>query len=139
MAVVFPVAAVDVEAAVIEALRPVVPAGTVVATQIPRTATGELRFPARMVRVTRTGGVMFSPAHDRPTVLVECWASTSTEAWGLVGLCRAEMASWDDEAAAGAWLTHRAEVSGPVNYPDPRTADPRYQFVHELQIRAQGA
>lgn len=131
-----PVAALDVEAAVIAALRPVVPAGTVVATEVPRTATGDLRFPARMVRVTRTGGALVSPAHDRPTVLVECWASSSTDAWALAGVCRQAMAGWSDELSAGAWLTHRAEGSGPVNYPDPRTAHARYQFVHELQVRA---
>ena len=139
MAVFLPVVSVDVEAAVIAALRPVVPGGAVVATEVPRAASGDLRFPARMVRVTRTGGVLFSPAHDRPTVLVECWAERSTDAWELVAACRQAMCGWDDEATPRAWLTHLSEASGPVNYPDPRTAHARYQFVHELQVRARGS
>ena len=137
MVTVLPVVGVDVEAAVIAALRPVLPDGTVVATEVPRTASGDLRFPARMVRVTRTGGVLFSPAHDRPTVLVECWAAVSTDAWALAGAARQAMTAWDDELSAGAWLTHLSEGSGPVNHPDVRTAHARYQFLHELQVRSQ--
>ena len=134
-----PVAGVDVEAAVIEALLRVLPAGVTVSTEVPRVGAGDARFPLRMVRVTRTGGVLLSPAHDRPLVLVECWASSSVAAWELAGLCRAVMLGWSDELAAGAWLTHRAEATGPVNNPDSYAGHARYQFVHELQIRAQGA
>lgn len=144
MVVFLSAAAVDVEAAVVEGLSALLlPFGTVVATEIPRTAQGSVRFPERMVRVTRTGGTIMSPAHDRPTILVECWAARSTDAWQLAAVCRAEMLGWDDRLAladaqgrGGVWLTHRAEGSGPVNYPDPGTAHARYQFLHELQVRA---
>ena len=114
MVTVLPVVGVDVEAAVIAALRPVLPAGTVVATEVPRTASGDLRFPARMVRVTRTGGVLFSPAHDRPTVLVECWAAVSTDAWALAGAARQAMTASLTvcQSQESSWAT--SETARPV-------------------------
>lgn len=138
-------AVVDVEALVVAYLmgQPTRPPGTVVATQVPRAKTGEVAFPPRMIRVGRTGGAMFSPAHDRPTILVECWSAGSTAAWALAGWARrAMLALYDtlvevtvDGAPHAAFLSHRAEGSGPVNLPDPATTMPRYQFMHELQVR----
>ena len=133
---------VDVEAHVIAYLRPLLP-GATVATSIPRSKTGELAFPARMVRVSRTGGVRWSPAHDRPTVLVECWAGKSTDAWRLCADARAALLALDNTlvqagdpaAPAGAWLSHVAEGSGPVNFEDPDNRRPRYQFLHEFLVR----
>ena len=49
MAAVVGAESVDVEAHVIAYLRPLLP-GATVATDIPRSKTGELAFPARMVR-----------------------------------------------------------------------------------------
>lgn len=128
----------DVEAAVIAYLRPLLPAGAVVATDVPKTTRGELSFPARMVRVTRTGGPAWSPAHDGPSMLVECWAAGGPQAWQLAASCRDAMLSLDNTLVGAVWLSHRAETSGPVNYPDPRTPNPRYQFVHQLTARAAG-
>ena len=139
-------AAVDVEAHVVSWLRSRLAAGVTVATAVPRTRTGELAFPARMVRVSRTGGVMMSPAHDRATVLVECWAASGPKAWALAGAARAAMLALDNtltEVAyvgeprpVGAWLSHRSEGSGPVNLEDPQTTMPRYQMLHEVLVRA---
>ena len=133
---------VDVEAHVIAYLRPLLP-GATVATSIPRSKSGELAFPARMVRVSRTGGVRWSPAHDRPMVLVECWAGKSTDAWRLCADARAALLALDNTlvqagdpaAPAGAWLSHVAEGSGPVNFEDPDNRWPRYQFLHEFLVR----
>ena len=142
MAAVVGAESVDVEAHIIAYLCPLLP-GATVATIIPRSRSGELAFPARMVRVSRTGGVRWSPAHDRPTVLVECWAWKSTDAWSHCADTRAAMLALDNTlvhaddpaAPAGAWLSHVAEGSGPVNFEDPRTTMPRYQFLHELLVR----
>ena len=139
-------AAVDVEAHTVSWLRGALPAGVTVATAVPRTRTGELAFPERMVRVSRTGGVMLSPAHDRATILVECWAASGPKAWALAGAARAAMLALDNtltEVAyvgeprpVGAWLSHRSEGSGPVNLEDPQTTMPRYQMLHEVLVRA---
>ena len=139
-------AAVDVEAHVVSWLRDRLATGVTVRTEIPRTQKGELAFPARMVRVSRTGGVMMSPAHDRATVLVECWAASSPKAWALAGAARAAMLALDNTLTevlyhgeprpVGAWLSHRSEGSGPVNLEDPQTTMPRYQMLHEVLVRA---
>lgn len=129
---------VDAEAANIAYLSGLLPSGVVVATQIPRSSRGELAFPDRMVRVTRTGGPAWSVAHDGPTILVECWAATSTAAWELTGACRDLLLALDNTLVGPVWLSHRAEGGGPVNYPDPRTDHPRYQFLHEQTARAAG-
>lgn len=127
-------------------LRGRLPVGVTVATAVPRTRAGELAFPARMVRVSRTGGVMMSPAHDRATILVECWAVSGPRAWALAGAARAAMLALDntlievpyvgEPRPVGAWLSHRSEGSGPVNLEDPQTAMPRYQMLHEVLVRA---
>lgn len=128
----------DVEAAVITYLRPLLPAGTVVATEVPKTTRGELSFPQRMVRVTRTGGPAWSPAHDGPTVLVECWAATGPQAWQIAAAARDSMLALDNTLVGPVWLSFSREGSGPTNLPDPRTPSPRYQFVHQLTARAAG-
>lgn len=130
--------AVDVEAANITYLAGALPAGVVVATRIPRSSHGEEAFPALMVRVTRTGGTRWSVAHDGPTVLVECWAASSTAAWDLAAAARDALLALDNTLIGDVWLSHRAEAGGPVNYPDPRTQHHRYQFLHEQTARAAG-
>lgn len=129
---------VDVEGEVISLLTDTLGDGVVVATQVPRARDGEtLAFPPRMVRVTRGGGVRRTLVHDCPMVLVECWAAAGTgESWRLAADSRAAMLDLYDTWTGTAYLTHRSEISGPTNYPDPRTRNPRYQFMHELTVRA---
>lgn len=123
------------ETAVIAYLKPALGPGVTVATRIPRQGT-ELRFPARMVRVTRAGGTSMSPAHDRPMVLVECWAETGPDAEALTGRVRGLMLALDDTLVGGLYLSHGYEVTGVINYDDPRTENPRYEFMHSLITRA---
>ena len=133
MARVLHVAEVDVEGDVVAYLTDALGPGAVVATQVPR----GVGFPDRMVRVTRSGGVMRGVAHDRPIVLVECWASTTTGARALAGAARAAMRSMDDVWGGTGWLSFHAELSGLTNLADPIQPDfPRYQFAHQLQVRA---
>lgn len=127
-------ASVDVEAGIIGLLRGVVPPGTTVATEIPR-QKGVETFPARMVRVTRTTGTMqFSPAHDMPSVLVECWAAPGPDAFALAASCRVVMLELWNTPILGAWYSHASETSGVTNFPDPRTQNSRYQFVHQITV-----
>ena len=127
---------VDVEAAVIALLRLVVPAGTVVATEIPR-VKGNVTFPERMVRVTRTTGtLLFSPVHDVPSILVECWADPGPAAFDLAATCRATLMGLWNTKIGDAWFSFHDETSGVTNFPDPRTSHLRYQFVHQLVVTA---
>lgn len=126
----------DVEGAVIAALRAGLDPPVTVATGVARNADGTLRLPERMVRVSRSGGTVVSPAHDRPMILVEAYGATGPKAWALAGQARAVMLGLSDTLAGGLWLSYYAEISGPVNYEDPRTSWPRYQFIHQLTTKA---
>ena len=146
MARVLTAASVDVTAGLISHLRTVVGESVgeppvKIATQVPRSAAGELRFPKRMVRVSRAGGVMWSVAHDRPLIIVEVWADPSPEAARLAGVVREACLALDNtlayvDGSPHVWLTHYAEVGGLADFPDPRTTMPRYQFTHQLTARA---
>lgn len=123
---------VDVEGDVVAYLSERLGPQVTVATQVP---PGPL--PDRMVRVTRSGGTTWGPAHDRPVILVECWAGTTGDAARLAGAARAALHGMDDVWGGTGWLTFRAELSGLANLPDPlQPAHPRYQFAHQLQVRA---
>lgn len=131
---------VPVAACVVAVLAEALP-GATVATRVPRRANGDLVFPERMVRVSRTGGPRLSVAHDAPTILVECWAADGVAAERLAGQARSVMLALDnrlvsDVSGAIAWLSHRSELSGVVDFDDDRTAHARFQFAHELLVRA---
>ena len=133
MARLLDVAEVDVEGDVVAFLAGMLGGGVTVATQVPRSDD----FPERMVRVTRSGGVMRGVAHDRPIVLVECWAASTTAARALAGTARAAMLRANDVWGGTGWFSFHAELSGLTNLPDPLQPDrPRYQFAHQLQVRA---
>lgn len=117
----------DIEAALVSHLG--IQLGCLVATRVPNPR------PAKHVRVRRTGGRRVSLVLDNPTVLVECWAETESAAHDLAGLAGGALAAspgtW---IADGVWL-NAADVSSPVNYEDPSTRMPRYQFTASLWLR----
>lgn len=93
--------------------------------------------PARLVRVTRTGGTR-SVAEDRPIVAFECWDTTDLAAGRLAQRTRAlvQALAWDP--AKGSSICWLAEAGGVVRFPDPATNLPRYQHTQELQILPPG-
>lgn len=105
---------IDLEAAVIAYLKPIL--GVPVATRVPNPR------PASHVRVGRIGGQRANRVQERPTLLVECWAPDSGAAFDLAS--RAWDALDESEWTFGG--------SMPVTFPDPDTASPRYQFVSDL-------
>lgn len=102
----------DVEGEFIAALAPL---GVPVRTRVPNPR------PPSHVRVTRTGGDGVNLVQERPVVLVECWAPSSTAAFDLA----ARAYGLVDAAFCGP----RDRPSSPVNFPDPATDASRYQFV----------
>ncbi len=104
-----------------------------VSTQIPAVR------PTRLVKVSRIGGTRRNVVTDNPTVLLECWDATELAAYTLVGMCRSlvESACRDGAAiAAGVYVGDYQEFSGPVNFPDPATTNPRFQIT--ISILASG-
>jgi hypothetical protein len=101
--------------------------------------------PQYMVKVTLTGGSASGiVAHDAQ-VTVECWAANtdgignSVKASELARLCAGLTDALPGSFIGGVWISRVRHVSGPLEFPDPDTALPRYQFTKRLGIRKQAA
>ena len=104
--------------------------GVPVSTMVPA------QRPERFVIVSRTGGPRLNLAQSRPTVLVECWATRTADAWSLVVAAYDAMdslADRDDALPKGAWVAD-VDLAEPVNYPDAASGSPRYQFLATLTV-----
>lgn len=89
--------------------------------------------PVSHVRVQVVGGIVPNVALDAPLLLVECWAGTSTAAVELARQAWALVAASRGQFVGDAFVT-RASLTRPVNFPDPDTASPRYQFTADLRV-----
>lgn len=83
--------------------------------------------PAKLVRVTRVGGSKRNVALDAPIVLFECWSTDEISAQALGAKVRAFVSAMDE---------YEYEASGLINFPDPETSNPRYQFTAGLILAA---
>lgn len=89
--------------------------------------------PGSFVRVQRIGGGQVNMIQERPSVLVECWAPTRLAAWNLAAEAHSSLVGRNSLEYNGVELEDRA-LSSPVNYPDPSTASPRYQFTVQATV-----
>lgn len=94
--------------------------------------------PASHVRVQVVGGEVTNVAMDAPRLLVECWAPTSTAAALLARQAWARIAETPGTTVAGVFVS-RVRSSRPVNFPDPDTTSPRYQFTVDLRVAMSAA
>lgn len=120
----------DVEAAAVAFLR--VGLGALadkVATKAPAT------MPARMVRVSLTGGSRRDMATDTAQLTVECWAVDEPTASNLARTAHALMFSAAGSLAGSLWVRKVESVGGVQFFPDPDTAAPRYQFTVRWHVR----
>jgi hypothetical protein len=86
--------------------------------------------PDSFVRVLRAGGTRETLVSEQGWLIVEAYALQEVDAYHLLNVCRAIMHAQDDD------IFGTFEVSGPVNLPDPTTAQVRY--TQTLGIRARG-
>lgn len=101
-----------------------------VATKIPAIR------PPRLVKVTRTGGLRRNLMTDSAQLTFECWDVAEAEAAALSRVVRAIIhAAPQLSLPLGAQCSRVQEVGGPVSFPDPDTALPRYQFTASLDFR----
>lgn len=117
-------APVDIEGAVVTLLNAALTPP--VATRVPTPR------PASCVRVTRAGGQRTNLIQSTPRVLVECWAPSSTAAFDLAALAWGALDGAADSFITPAVYVTRIELTEPVNFPDPDTTSPRYQFIAAL-------
>lgn len=100
-----------------------------VATKVPAT------MPAKMVRVSLTGGTRRDVASDTAQLTVECWAGDEPTASALARTAYALMLSAAWNTAGGVFVRRVETVGGVQFFPDPDTAKPRYQFTVRWHVR----
>ena len=100
-----------------------------VATKVPST------MPAKMVRVSLTGGSRVNVASDTSQLTVECWAPDELTASNLARTAQALMFSAAWNTAGGVFVRRVDSVGGVQFFPDPDTAKPRYQFTVRWLVR----
>lgn len=110
---------IDVEAEVVALLNAALAEPVATRVPTPRPTGG-------YVRVTRAGGNATNVLQSAPRLLVECWDATSASAFALARTAYGLLVQ--AYGTAGAW-GGRASLTEPVNFPDPDTDSPRYQFV----------
>jgi hypothetical protein len=122
----------NVEAAAIHLLDDDIAITAEVSSRIPNPR------PASLIRVTRVGGTEANMVQERAILLIECWGATQQQAWDLVSAAYRVLQGRDPLEYNGIELGSRS-CSSPVNYPDPSTSSPRYQFQLETTVNLKGA
>lgn len=115
----------NVEGALVALLRG--PLAVPVATKVPNPR------PASFVRVGRVGGDQLNLVQEQPLLLIECWAPTDLASWDLAAKAWRILSGREPLEAAGVEFGER-QLSTPVNYPDPVTTSPRYQFTVQVNV-----
>ena len=100
-----------------------------VATKVPAT------MPAKMVRVSLTGGSRRDVATETVQVTVECWAPDEPSASNIARTAQAIMFSASLMTAGSVFVRKVESVGGVQNFPDPDTNNPRYQFTVRWHVR----
>jgi len=100
-----------------------------VATRVPKA------MPAKMVRVSLTGGSRIDVATDVAQLTVECWAVDEPAASNIARTAQALLFSAAGMTAGAVFVRRVDSVGGVQFFPDPDTAKPRYQFTVRWHVR----
>lgn len=92
-------------------------------------------MPAKMVRVSLTGGSRANMVTDRPQLTVECWAGSTVDASELARVCQGLMHAAGGTSVGDIWVRKVEEVGGVQFLPDPDTNSPRYLFTVRWHVR----
>lgn len=117
-------APVNLEAVAVAALQPL---GVHVGTKVPNPR------PTSLIRVGTVSGGIPARMVEAPLLLVECWAVDSVAAFELARDAWALLVDLAKTFVAGAWVLS-VDASRPVNFPDPLTNLPRYQFTATARV-----
>jgi hypothetical protein len=119
----------DAEATAVTWLTGRLGTGVGVSTRIPNPR------PAKLCRVTRTGGVRRDLVTDDAQLTFECWGPTETDAFEICRLARAYLYAAAGQTVGGVFVRKVTDVGGPTNFPDPESDSPRYQFTATVAVR----
>lgn len=92
-------------------------------------------LPARMVRVSLTGGSRRDVATETAQVTVECWGPDAPSASEMARTAYALALSAAGSADGPVWVRRVETVGGVQFFPDPDTNNPRYQFTVRWSVR----
>lgn len=91
--------------------------------------------PSKFVRVMRTGGPRMNIAADRPQITIEAWHDDAEEAQDLAQLARGLIHAMQGTTVGGVACYRIEEAGGPVDLPDPDSAQPRVTFTVTIGMR----
>lgn len=91
--------------------------------------------PEKFIRLRRTGGPRRDLVTDQPQVTIEAWAGTDEEAHDLAQLARAILSGLPGTTIDGVAVYRVDELGGPVDLPDPDSAQSRYTFTIQVALR----
>lgn len=86
----------------------------------------------RHVRVSRAGGPEMNRVMDQPMLTIGCYDDSTVSAAGLAQTTRALLKESPQHVD---FIRGYSETGGPMSFPDPDTALPRYQFTIQLQVK----
>lgn len=122
----------DVEGLLCTALPPLLAARGMtypVGTRVPNPR------PAAFWRVLASGGKRHNYVEDNPTVTVESWAATETQASSMARTIRAVIEGLAGQTVNGTLICRARDFSSPANLPDPASAQIRYTSTGSIYIR----
>lgn len=91
--------------------------------------------PAELVKVTRTGGSDLNLVTELVQLTFECWAADEVRASEICRQVKALVRAMAGETVTGIFIRSVRTVGGVVDFPDPESTSPRYQYTAELNCR----
>lgn len=91
--------------------------------------------PVELVKVSVTGGSDPNIVSELVQLTFECWAAESDRASEICRLVKAHLRAMAGETVNGIFVRSVRTVGGVVDFPDPESTSPRYQYTVELNCR----
>jgi hypothetical protein len=85
--------------------------------------------PAKFARVLLTGGPRLDLAYREAQLTFQGWGATETEAEDICNLAYGHIFAVAGETVNGVFVRKVREIGGVVNFEDPESTSPRYQFT----------
>lgn len=91
--------------------------------------------PDEWVLVRLVGGARLNKVADEPRLAIEAWSTTDEDAHDLAQECRGLVWQLRGTTLDGVAVYRIQEASGPQNFPDPVSDQPRFTFSVQIALR----